>query len=91
MKQVVDQIDQYLSGETSARDVAAWATLKMGKEPYHTERQQTEDYIIANALGALMMLSESEPEEFRSTQEDLLEARRYLTGEEPFPSTRIPE
>jgi hypothetical protein len=36
------------------------------------------------------MLSPSEPEEFRSSVNDLIQSRRYLTGQDDFPDDRIP-
>lgn len=89
--EILKMIDRYLAGELSESEVAGWATLRMTEEKLPSEPERIEDHIIADALGCLMMLSESEPEEYRTTREELLQSRSYLLGEEPFPPERIPE
>ena len=90
-QEILAMIDRYLAGEATAGEVAGWATLKMSEEKPPQEPEKVEDYVITDALGALMMLSESEPEEYRTTREELLQSRSYLLGEEPFPLKRIPK
>ena len=90
-QEILAMIDRHLAGEATASEAAGWATLKMGEERSPQGSEGIEDHIIADALGALMMLSESEPEEYRTTREELLQSRSYLLGEEPFPPERIPE
>jgi len=90
-QEILVMIDRYLAREATAAEVAGWATLKMGEEKFPQGSEKVDDHIIADALGALMMLSESEPEEFRTTQEELLQSRSYLLGEKPFPLERIPK
>jgi hypothetical protein len=88
-QEILAMIDRYLADEVTMTEAAGWATLRMGKEKPSQESE--DDHIIADGLGALMMLSESEPEEYRTTRKDLLQVRSYLLGEQPFPSERIPK
>jgi len=65
--------------------------LRMSEEKLHEDDLEIEDHIIANALGTLMMLSESEPEEFRTNRDQVLQSRAYLLGEQSFPDEHILE
>jgi hypothetical protein len=87
--EILEMIDRYLSGELSRADAVRWATLAISDDPGR-KNERVEDHIIGYALASLMMLSENEPEEFRTTRQQLLQSRAYLTGEQAFPSNRIP-
>lgn len=87
---ILTMIDRYLAGEITADDLAGWATLRMSEEEQR-EKFSVEDYIVTDALGTMMMLSTSEPAEYRATRDDLLLARAFLLGEQPFPLERIPK
>lgn len=89
-REILTMMDRYLAGEITAGEAAGWATLKMTEEKFPHGPGRIEDHVIADALGRLMMLSESEPEEYRTTREELLQSRSYLLGEAPFPLERIP-
>ena len=87
---IVMVIESYLNGQATAASVAAWATARMSDDGGPRQMEQMEDYIVADALGALMMLSLDEPEEYRTTREELLATRAYLLEETPFPRDRVP-
>jgi len=91
IKEILKMINLYLGDEIDADEIAGWATLKMTEERFPEVQPQVGDHIIADALGALMLLSHSEPEEFRTTKDELRKAISYLRGEEPFPLDRIPK
>ena len=88
---ILSMIDRYLEGNISSNEVASWAISRLSDDEYQPEGDKVKDYVIAVSLGALVMLSESEPEEFRTSREGLLQARSYLIGEESFPEDRIPK
>lgn len=82
-------IDLYLAGEITADDLARWGNMRMS-EQQASEAPSLVDYALSDALGTMMMLSASEPVEYRSTRADVLMARSYLLGEKPFPPERVP-
>ena len=82
---ILEMIDRYLTGKATAGEAAGWATLKMTEEKPTEKESTVDDSIIAHGLGTLMMLSESEPQEYRTTREQLLQSRSHLLGEEPLP------
>ena len=90
-REILEMIDRYLAGKATASEVAGWAVLRMSEQKSPQGMERIEDHIVADALGALMMLSESEPEEYRTTQEELVQSRSYLSGEDLFPLERIPK
>jgi hypothetical protein len=89
IEEAIAYIEEYLSGNITPGDAAAWGVMKMSSEAYKDE-SFIQDRILSNAYAAVMMLSENEPEEFRSTKEDLEQVLSYLLGKEPFPEDRIP-
>lgn len=91
IKEILRMINLYLADEIDADEIAGWATLKMTEERIPEVQPPERDHIIADALGTIMLLSHSEPEEFRTGRDELLQVISYLRGEESFPQDRIPK
>jgi hypothetical protein len=85
IKEIVEKIDRYLEGQLGVSDIAGWGLLKITEDPVPSYPPTEHDLLVGEGWGALAMLSESEPEEFRTTQEQLIQIRRYLTGEDEYP------
>lgn len=90
ISEIVRMIDRFLLGKVSAGEASSWALHKMAEIPA-SEVPTIRDVLISDGLGALVMLSENEPPEYRTTNEELMATRAYLTGSEPFPRNRLPK
>ena len=88
MRQAIEYVDRYFSGTASAAELRAWAlTHPVFANP--KELDNREDWIVSNAL-ALMIAVGDETAERLVVEKGLQEARRLLSGEEPFPEDRWP-
>ena len=87
-RQAMERIDRYFAGTESAADLRAWALAQpLFANP--KELDNSEDWILGNALALMIALAEDSADESRLEQ-GLREARRFLTGEEPFPEESWP-
>jgi hypothetical protein len=85
INQIIDMIDQYLEGQLSASEVARWGLLKITEDPGSSDPPTKHELLVGEGWGALMMLSDSEPEEYRTTEDQLILIRNYLSGDEEYP------
>jgi len=87
-RQAIERIDRYFVGAESAADLRAWALAQpLFANP--KELDNNEDWILGNALALMRVLIEDCADKSRLEQE-LREARRFLTGEQPFPEESWP-
>jgi hypothetical protein len=87
-RQAIEYIDQYFTGALSAGDLRAWALMHpLFANPKALDN--SEDWIVSNAL-ALMIALADEKAHRSEIEKRLHEAKRFLTGEEPFPEDRWP-
>jgi hypothetical protein len=87
-RQSIEKIDRYFTGAETTADLHAW-TLTQSLFASPKELDNSEDWIIANALALMRALADTT--EDRSTVEnELRRARRFLSGEEPFPEDYWP-
>jgi hypothetical protein len=87
-RQAIEYIDQYFAGALSAEDLCAWALMH---PPFANPKalDNSEDWIVSNAL-ALMIALADEKADRSAIEKGLHEAKRFLTGEEPFPEDHWP-
>ena len=87
-REAVEQIDRYFSGALSAEDLRTWA---LAHPTFANPKglDNNEDWMVSNALALMIALADAvgnRPE----AEQGLQEARRFLTGEVPFPEDRWP-
>ncbi len=86
------QIQEYLAGHIRLEDVREWAwDILENDEPGIEPSQDISYWIIQDGLWRIIMLDPPEPEDYRTTREDLQVSLAYLKGETPFPEDRIPQ
>jgi len=87
-RQAIELIDRYFAGAESPTDLCAWALAHpLFANPKALDN--TDDWIVSNALALMTALADTSIE--RSVVEERLhEARRFLSGETPFPEDRWP-
>jgi hypothetical protein len=87
-RQAVEHIDRYLAGTESAADLGAWALAQpLFANPKALDNR--EDWILGNAL-ALMAAVTEDPTKKSRLEQELHEAREFLTGERSFPEESWP-
>lgn len=87
-RQVIEHIDRYFAGAESAANIRAWALAQpIFANP--KELDNSEDWMISNALALMVALADAATDQ-SAIEQGLREARRFLTGEEPFPEDRWP-
>ncbi len=87
-QQVIERIDRYFAGAESAANIRAWAIAHpIFANP--KELDNSEDWMISNALALMAALADAATDQ-SAIEQGLREARRFLTGEEPFPEDRWP-
>lgn len=87
-RQAMERIDRYFAGTESAADLRAWALAQpLFANP--KELDNSEDWILGNALALMIALAEDSADR-RGLEQGLREARRFLMGEEPFPEESWP-
>jgi hypothetical protein len=87
-RQAIEHIDRYFVGAESAADLRAWAL----PQPLFTNPKaldNNDDWVVGNALALMSALAKDCADKSRLEQE-LREARRFLTGEQPFPAESWP-
>jgi hypothetical protein len=91
-KRLADCIEGYFNGTESLYDLRRWALLDLIEyEPKEGYPQDDSYWIFMDAVGALILASPSEPDEYRTTDQELVQVVAYLRGEAPFPKNRIPQ
>lgn len=87
-RQAIERIDRYFVGAESAAELRAWALAQpLFANP--KELDNSDDWIVGNALALMNALTEDSANKSKLEQE-LREARRFLTGEQPFPAESWP-
>lgn len=87
-RQAIEHIDRYLAGAESTDDLRAWAlTQPLFANPKALDN--SDDWILGNAFALMSALIEDCADKSR-LEEELREARRFLTGEQPFPEESWP-
>ncbi len=87
-RQVIEHIDHYFAGVESAANLHAWALAHpIFANP--KELDNREDWMISNALALMVALVDAAADQ-SAIEQGLREARRFLSGEEPFPEDRWP-
>ena len=87
-RQVIEHLDRYFAGAESAANLRAWALAQpIFANP--KELDNSEDWMISNALALMGALADAAADH-SAIEQGLREARRFLTGEEPFPEDRWP-
>jgi len=87
-QQVIEHIDHYFAGTESAANLYAWAlTPPIFANP--KELDNSEDWMSSNALALMVALADAAADH-SAIEHGLREARRFLSGEEPFPEDRWP-
>jgi hypothetical protein len=87
-QQVTEHIDHYFASVESAANLHAWA-LAHPVFANPKELDNREDWMISNALALMVALADAAADQ-SAIEQGLREARRFLTGEEPFPEDRWP-
>jgi hypothetical protein len=82
--ELAEQIDAHLAGNLTAADLVDWAIDHPFFED-QTDLDESDQRIIAYALGHILELDESEPDGARTTQEELAEAVEVLWQRRPLP------
>jgi hypothetical protein len=87
--EALELIDSYLDGHTEARELAGWALDKFLEDDY----ANIDDERFWDAVWVMSLLSPSEPEDIRSSREEVERAKRVLLGlelprPEPSPEER---
>ena len=86
---IASEIEEYLNGRISTDDLIRWAVANTDNK--HVDLPQSLDYwIVQSGLWAVWGMSSSEPEEYRTSRDELVLEFKYLTGELPFPGERVP-
>lgn len=85
-RQAVEHLDRYFAGAASPADLRAWA-LAHPTFANPKELDNSEDWMMSNALALMTALGDADTDQSR-IENGLREARRFLTGEEPFPEDR---
>lgn len=87
-RQAVKHLDRYFTGTESATDLRAWALAHpIFANP--KELDNSEDWMVSNALALMVAVAEADVDR-SEVEKRLQEARRFLTGEAPFPDDRWP-
>ena len=81
---IIEKIDLFLEGELSTSDAGVLG-LSGVSEAVYSNPPTEHDLLVGEGWGALLMLSESEPEEFRTTGDQLNQVRAWLAGDEKYP------
>ena len=76
---LAQHIEEYLAGENSAGDLLDWAMDHPLFED-QTDLGDEDQAVLAQGLGLILQMSEDEPEESRTTREQLLEVVELLWG-----------
>ena len=89
---VAYQIQEYLAGRIRLEEFREWAWDVLEDDDPGIEPSQDITYwIVQDGLWRIIMLDPPEPEDYRTTREDLQISLAYLKGEIPFPRDRIPQ
>ena len=87
-QQVIEHIDHCFARTESAANLYAWAlTPPIFANP--KELDNSEDWMSSNALALMVALADAAADH-SAIEHGLREARRFLSGEEPFPEDRWP-
>jgi hypothetical protein len=87
-RHAIERIDRYFSDDESAADLRAWAVAHpVFANP--KELDNSEDWMVSNALALMAALMDTAADR-AAIEQGLREARRFLSGEEPFPEDRWP-
>lgn len=76
--EIVEKISVYLAGESTKKEVSAWAIEGLTRRSFHSD-----DLLIENALTALAGLHDDD-ERWDTAKEDLLYYRDCLLGKMPY-------
>ena len=82
---LAQHIEDYLAGHLTAEGLQDWAM----DHPFFEDRSlldAQDQAVIAHALGRILQLGDREPEDTRTTREQLLETVEVLWQRSPFPS-----
>ena len=85
-RQAVEHLDRYFAGAASPADLCAWA-LAHPTFANPKELDNSEDWMVSNALALMVAVAEADVDR-SEVEKGLQEARRFLTGEAPFPEDR---
>ena len=87
-QQVIEHLDRYFAGAEAAAHLHAWALAHpIFANPKALDNR--EDWMISNALALMVALADAAADQ-SALEHGLREARRFLTGDEPFPEDRWP-
>ena len=87
-RQAVELIDRYFAGAESPAELQAWALAHPAfANPKALDNRN--DWMVSNALALMVTLADASVDRL-VVEERLREARRFLTGETPFPEDRWP-
>ena len=87
-RQVIEHIYRYFAGAESAANLRAWALAHpIFANPKALDNR--EDWMVSNALALMVALADAAADQ-SALEQGLREARRFLTGDEPFPEDRWP-
>ncbi len=87
-RQLVERIDHYFAGAESPAELHAWVLAHpLFANPKALDNSH--DWAVSNALALLVRLAD-ETVDRSAVERGLREARRFLTGETPFPEDSWP-
>ena len=82
-QQLIARVDQYFAHTLSVEDLLAWArTQSLFADPKALDNQM--DWLVGSALALITALADSRYDR-PTIEKQLVEARRLLAGEAPFP------
>lgn len=91
--EIVEKIEDYLAGRLDVHELRSWAAEAQDRwdvDEFVEGPRSIDFYIVEDGIWTIRFFEDvEEPEEYRSTREDLVTVLHYLTGEAPFPRSRI--
>ncbi|MHC4201982.1 MAG: hypothetical protein ACYSU0_18490 [Planctomycetota bacterium] len=81
---------RYLAGQLAYGDLLVWAQdhpLFLKAQECASFGRKAEAEPVDHAFAIILTLDPDEPEEYRATEEDVIEVLEYLDGKKPYPGS----